>query len=124
MKDQLTLYGKGFSSRLLLGTARYDSPSLLEDTILAANPAMVTVSLRRQMSGSKESGQSFWNLLRERRRPILPNTANRWQSDEANALHQCSERPKQVKLANALASGLADTVVDIFSKMGAVQVAQ
>lgn len=83
MEDQLTLYGKSFSSRLLLGTARYDSPSLLEDAILAADPAMVTVSLRRQISGSKESGQSFWNSLRESRRPILPNTAGCLSAREA-----------------------------------------
>jgi thiazole synthase len=36
---------------------------------------MLTVSVRRQLSGSKDSGQSFWNLLRDTRRPILPNTA-------------------------------------------------
>src|ERR1700735_1430772 len=65
MEDQLTLYGQSFSSRLLLGTARYDSPSVLVDAISAADPAMLTVSLRRQISGPKESGQSFWNLLRE-----------------------------------------------------------
>lgn len=56
MEDQLTLYGRSFSSRLLLGTARYDSPSLLADAISAADPAMLTVSLRRQISASKESG--------------------------------------------------------------------
>lgn len=75
IEDQLTLYGQSFPSRLLLGTARYDSPSLLAHAIGAADPAMLTVSLRRQLSGSKDSGQSFWNLLRETQRPILPNTA-------------------------------------------------
>jgi thiazole synthase len=75
IEDQLTLYGQSFTSRLLLGTARYDSPSLLADAICAADPAMLTVSLRRQLSGSKDSGQSFWNLLRETQRVILPNTA-------------------------------------------------
>jgi hypothetical protein len=75
MEDQLTLYGQSFTSRLLLGTARYDSPSLLTDAICAADSAMLTVSLWRQLSGSKNSGQSFWNLLRETQRVILPNTA-------------------------------------------------
>src|ERR1700733_14658006 len=70
MEDQLNLYGQSFSSRLLLGTARYDSPSLLADAISAADPAMLTVSLRRQISGSKESGQPFWNLIRESQRAI------------------------------------------------------
>src|ERR1700733_9966974 len=75
IEDQLTLYGGNSTSRLLLGTARYNSPSLLSDAISAADPAMLTVSLRRQLSGSKNSGQSFWNLLRETQRTILPNTA-------------------------------------------------
>lgn len=72
-----------FANRLLLGTARYDSPSLLADAISAADPAMLTVSVRRQLSGSKDSGQSFWNLLRETQRPILPNTAGCLSAREA-----------------------------------------
>jgi thiazole synthase len=83
MEDQLTLYGQSFSSRLFLGTARYDSPSVLVDAISAADPAMLTVSLRRQISGPKESGQSFWNLLRETQRTILPNTAGCLSAGEA-----------------------------------------
>jgi Thiazole biosynthesis protein ThiG len=75
MDDQLVLYGRKFSSRLLLGTAGHESPSLLDDAIRAADPAMLTVSLRRQVTGSANSGQSFWNLLRETQRTILPNTA-------------------------------------------------
>jgi len=83
MEDQLNLYGQSFSSRLLLGTARYDSPSLFADAISAAAPAMLTVSLRRQISGSKESGQSFWDLVRESQRAILPNTAGCFSAREA-----------------------------------------
>src|SRR6201996_6590897 len=83
MEDQLNLYGQSFSSRLLLGTARYDSPSLLSDAISASDPAMLTVSLRRQISGSNESGQSFWNLIRESRRAILPNTAGCFNARDA-----------------------------------------
>jgi thiazole synthase len=74
-EDHLTLNGRNYTSRLLLGTARYDSPTLLADAIRAADPAMLTVSVRRQLAGSKNSGQSFWNLLRETQRTILPNTA-------------------------------------------------
>jgi thiazole synthase len=36
---------------------------------------MLTVSVRRPLSGSKDSGQSFWNLLRDTQRTILPSTA-------------------------------------------------
>jgi len=83
IQDELILYGRRFTSRLLLGTARYDSPSLLADAIGVANPALLTVSLRRQLSGSKESGESFWNLLRETKRTLLPNTAGCLSAHEA-----------------------------------------
>ena len=78
-EDSLTLYGRSFASRLLLGTARYESPLQLADAIRAADPALLAVSIRRQLTGarpgSQDSGQSFWNLLRETGRNILPNTA-------------------------------------------------
>ena len=51
INDQLVIYGRRFSSRLLLGTARYESPSVLDDAIRTADPAMLTVSLRRQVAG-------------------------------------------------------------------------
>src|ERR1700688_1439157 len=83
INDQLVIYRRRFSSRLLLGTARYESPSVLDDAIRAADPAMLTVSLRRQVAGSADAGQSFWNLLRETQRTILPNTAGCLTPDEA-----------------------------------------
>jgi len=44
----LTLYGETFASRLLLGTSRYPSPSVLLQAIERSKPAMLTASLRRQ----------------------------------------------------------------------------
>lgn len=70
----LTLYGETFASRLLLGTSRYPSPSVLQQAIARAQPAMLTASLRRQTGGG-EASQNFWNLLRESGVPVLPNTA-------------------------------------------------
>jgi thiazole synthase len=81
--DLLILYGNRFSSRLLLGTARYESPRQLTDAIGVADPSILTVSVRRQLSGSKDSGQSFWDLLRETGRVILPNTAGCLSAREA-----------------------------------------
>lgn len=81
--DPLVLYGHRFSSRLLLGTARYESPRQLTDAIGVADPAMLTVSVRRQLAASKGSGQSFWDLLRETGRRILPNTAGCLNAREA-----------------------------------------
>ncbi len=74
--DLLTLYGTRFPSRLLLGTARFPSPKILEQAVRAAEPAMLTVSLRRQSSGHNEiGGQAFWDLLAQMHIPFLPNTA-------------------------------------------------
>lgn len=74
-EDQLILYGHRFASRLLLGTARYESPRQLADAIRVGDPCLLTVSLRRQLPGAKDAGRSFWNLLRDTGRTILPNTA-------------------------------------------------
>jgi len=71
----LTLYGETFTSRLLLGTSRYPSPSVLLASVERAQPAMLTASLRRQTGAGGEASQSFWNLLREAKVPVLPNTA-------------------------------------------------
>jgi thiazole synthase len=73
--DLLSLYGETFSSRLLLGTSRYPSPSVLQQAIERAHPAMLTASLRRQSSSGAQASQSFWQLLRQTQCPVLPNTA-------------------------------------------------
>ncbi len=74
--DPLLLYGQRFHSRLLLGTARYPSPAVLEAAVQRAQPAMLTASLRRQTcAASTEAGNSFWQLLRQLGVPVLPNTA-------------------------------------------------
>jgi thiazole synthase len=79
IEDTFTLYGQKFESRLLLGTSRYESPLQLADAIRAADPALLTVSVRRQVpnghSSSQDPGKGFWALMRETRRSILPNTA-------------------------------------------------
>ena len=46
-----TLYGETFPSRLLLGTAAYPTPEILKQSVQIAQPAMITVSLRRAGSG-------------------------------------------------------------------------
>lgn len=74
--EGLTLYGVTFPGRLLLGTARYPSPKVLEQAVRASGPAMLTVSLRRQSAGHNEiGGQAFWDLLNRLDIPFLPNTA-------------------------------------------------
>jgi len=75
--DPLVLYGQSFESRLLLGTARYPSPDVLEAAVRRARPAMLTASLRRQTAspGTPPTENAFWDLLRHLDVPVLPNTA-------------------------------------------------
>lgn len=73
--DPLVLYGQRFASRMMLGTSRYPSPAALEAAVQRAQPAMLTVSLRRQGAAQAEAGQAFWQLLRALGVPVLPNTA-------------------------------------------------
>jgi thiazole synthase len=44
---------------------------------------MLTASLRRQTGAGGEASQSFWNLLREAKVPVLPNTAGCHSMQEA-----------------------------------------
>ncbi|MDM0118440.1 thiazole synthase [Variovorax arabinosiphilus] len=76
--DPLVLYGQTFPSRLLLGTARYPSPDVLEAAVRCARPAMLTASLRRQTAVPGTGGHDdngFWHMLRQLGVPVLPNTA-------------------------------------------------
>ena len=75
IKDDFQIYGQTFSSRLLLGTSRYPSPQVLEESILISKPAMVTASLRRQGANPNEISSGFWELLKKLNTPVLPNTA-------------------------------------------------
>lgn len=70
----LTLYGKTFESRLLIGTALYPSPAIMQRAIRASGAQIVTVSLRREAAGGR-AGDRFWGLIRELDVAVLPNTA-------------------------------------------------
>lgn len=75
MSDSLVLYGHTFASRMMLGTSRYPSPSVLEAAVRLAKPAMLTASLRRQNVSDPSSSNRFWEMLRALDVPVLPNTA-------------------------------------------------
>ncbi|RIK97039.1 MAG: thiazole synthase [Proteobacteria bacterium] len=67
-------YDREFTSRLLIGTARYPSPKIMQEAIRAAKSQIVTVSVRRESAGGK-AGSAFWSLIRELDVTVLPNTA-------------------------------------------------
>jgi thiazole synthase len=67
-------YGRRFASRLMIGTALYPSPAVMQAAIRASGAEIVTVSLRRESAGGK-SGEAFWSFVRELGVAVLPNTA-------------------------------------------------
>lgn len=70
----VTFYDQSFESRLLLGTAQYPSPAVLQESITASGTQILTVSLRREAPKSAQ-GQSFWELIKDTGCHVLPNTA-------------------------------------------------
>lgn len=69
-----TLADRSIESRLLLGTARYPSPHVLQEAIAASASDVITVSLRRESALENSDGR-FWDYLKSTKAHILPNTA-------------------------------------------------
>lgn len=91
------------NSRLLLGTAQYPSPKLMQQAINTAQPAMVTVSLRRQ--GSIAGGAEFWDLVKQTGVPVLPNTAGCRTAKEAITVAQMSREVFATELVKLEVTG-------------------
>ena len=70
----MRLYGQEIGSRLLVGTALYSSPAVMEAALRASGAEIVTVSVRREAAGGK-SGDAFWRIVRALGVRVLPNTA-------------------------------------------------
>jgi thiazole synthase len=70
----MRLYGQDFASRLMIGTALYPSPAVMEDALRASGAGIVTVSLRREAGGGK-AGDAFWRIIQLLGAKVLPNTA-------------------------------------------------
>jgi len=69
-----SLADKTVDSHFLIGTALYPSPQVMQDAIRASGSQVVTVSLRRQ-NPQQNSGDTFWQMLKELDVHLLPNTA-------------------------------------------------
>ncbi|KEP71331.1 thiazole synthase [Thioclava sp. BHET1] len=72
-------YGTELSSRLMLGTAQYPSPSVLRAAIAASGAQVITVSLRRE----GQAGGEFREIMAQSGCRILPNTAGCHSAREA-----------------------------------------
>jgi thiazole synthase len=74
-EDPLVIGGQVFGSRLLMGSGRFQSPSLLKAALETSGTEMVTVAIR--MTGADGSGPDAGILasIDRRRYRLLPNTA-------------------------------------------------
>ncbi len=70
----LTLYGQAVPSRMMVGTALYPSPAVMEAALRASGAGIVTVSLRREAGGGR-AGDAFWRIIQSLGVAVLPNTA-------------------------------------------------
>ena len=67
-------YSTDVASRLMLGTARFPSPKVIEEAVRRSGTGVVTVSLRREAAGTRE-GAEFRALIAGTGAQVLPNTA-------------------------------------------------
>src|SRR3972149_1683078 len=80
--DPLTIAGKTFRSRLIVGTGKYRSMEEMRDAIDASGAEIVTVAIRR-LPLDKPDEPSLMDYLDWQRYTILPNTAGCRTVDEA-----------------------------------------
>ncbi len=83
LNQPLTIAGRTFQSRLMLGTGKFASGELMRDAIMASGSEIVTVALRRADLSGK--GDPFANILDfvPPQVLLLPNTSGAMNADEA-----------------------------------------
>src|SRR5437588_983510 len=82
MSDQLVIAGRGFSSRLIVGTGKYRSFHEMARAHAASGAEMVTVAVRR-VNLTDKSKESLLDFIPRDKMFILPNTAACYTADEA-----------------------------------------
>ncbi len=80
--DPLVIAGRTFRSRLIVGTGKYPSHSIMADAHGASGTDMVTVAVRR-VNVTDRSQESLLDYIDTTRIFILPNTAGCYTADEA-----------------------------------------
>jgi|TARA_Y100000588_G_scaffold331760_1_gene369588 thiazole synthase len=98
----LTIAGKEFASRLILGTGKFASPELMRDALEASGAEMVTVALRRaDLTGEQDPFANILEFIDSEKFLLLPNTSGAMNADEAVRLARLAAAaglPKWVKL--------------------------
>jgi len=74
MSDELTIAGKRFRSRLIVGTGKYDSPETCKAALDASGAEIVTVAIRRLDLDNPDTPTEL-DYIDWSRYTVLPNTA-------------------------------------------------
>src|ERR1700724_957806 len=82
MSDELVIAGRGFRSRLIVGTGKYRSFQEMARAHAASGPDMVTVAVRR-VNLTDRTKESLLDFIDREKIFILPNTAGCYNADEA-----------------------------------------
>src|SRR6058998_2931792 len=82
MTDTLTIAGKTFTSRLIVGTGKYSSNAVMQRAHEASGAEMITVAVRR-VNISDRSKESLLDYIDAKHYFLLPNTAGCYTADEA-----------------------------------------
>lgn len=82
MTNQLTIADQTFSSRLIVGSARFPDPETMRKALRASGAEMVTVAIRRaDLAG--DSGEDILSYIEDDDYFLLPNTAGCYTAKEA-----------------------------------------
>ena len=76
MNNKLTIAGRTFKSRLIIGSARFPNPDTMGRAIEASGAEMVTVAIRRvDLKNKDKDRENILNYINKEEYFLLPNTA-------------------------------------------------
>ncbi|WP_028468499.1 thiazole synthase [Neptunomonas japonica] len=83
LNDALVIAGKQYSSRLLVGTGKYQDLDETREAIEASGAEIVTVAVRRTNIGQNPGEPNLLDVITPDKYTILPNTAGCYTAEEA-----------------------------------------
>ncbi len=102
IQDSLTIAGREFHSRLLLGTGKFSSNETMAAALESSGCEIVTVALRRaDLSGKRDPFANILEFIDPEKYLLLPNTSGAMNAEEAVRLARLAVAaglPKWVKL--------------------------
>ncbi len=82
MADKFVIAGRELSSRLIVGTGKYESFDLMREALESSGADMVTVAVRR-VNLTDKSKESLLDYVNRDRFTLLPNTAGCYTAEDA-----------------------------------------